>query len=57
MDVELADHIPDGWKLWQTWVEICYEQFGKDYAQREAEMLRADAGRNLGFTRLVARRK
>jgi cyclopropane fatty-acyl-phospholipid synthase-like methyltransferase len=55
--VELADMIPEGWEHWMTWVQVLYTQHGQDYARREAEMLQVDAGRNLGFTRLVARRE
>lgn len=54
MDVELADTIPEGWKHWLRSDEIWARWQGK---QTDAEMLRADAGRNLGFTRMVARRK
>ncbi len=53
VDVELADRIPDGWQHWLTWQGVQEE----DSARREATMLRVDAGRHLGFTRLVARRK
>lgn len=59
--VELADSIPEGWKHWLEWQEICLERQGESHPYREeglreAEMLRVDAGRNLGFTRMVARR-
>ncbi len=55
--VELADMIPDGWEHWMKWMQVLYGRNGQDYARQETEMLRADAGRNLGFTRLVARRE
>lgn len=60
--VETADFLPDGWKDWRLWSEVTLDsgyvpkQF-QDWVPREAEMLRTDAGRNLGFTRVVARRK
>lgn len=54
--VEVADMIPDGWKHWLTWLEIAAEQ-GYPSNRDEIELLRQDAGRNLGFTRVVARRK
>lgn len=57
VDVELADLVPDGWKHWLKWQEVCFEQNQQPYDEHEAAMLRIDAGRNLGFTRLVARRK
>jgi len=52
--VEIADRLPDGWRDWLQWNEVCDEHRGKP--GREAEMLRIDAGELLGFTRLVARR-
>ena len=52
--VELADMIPDGWIHWLTSDSVSAEWQGK---QGDEEMLRVDAGRNLGFTRVVARRK
>lgn len=63
VDVEQSDTVPEGWKQWLHWDEICLEH-GRPTAhdptnavtRREAEMLRADAGAFLGFTRVVARR-
>jgi SAM-dependent methyltransferase len=55
--VELADMIPEGWEHWMKWMKILFLKEGKDYAKREAEMLQKDSGRNLGFTRLVARKE
>ena len=47
------------WKLWLEWNEVC-GQFGQQsvapLVRREAEMLRVDDGRTLGFTRMIARR-
>lgn len=51
--------MPDGWKLWLEWNELCGELGRQDFAplaRREAEMLRVDDGRTFGFTRLVARK-
>jgi cyclopropane fatty-acyl-phospholipid synthase-like methyltransferase len=57
--VTKADRVSEGWRDWLTWQEICVETgtaAGRpDTAQREAEMLRVDGGRHLGFTRLVAK--
>jgi hypothetical protein len=57
--VEIADTLSNGWKLWLEWNEVCV-QFGQkdlvDLVLREAEMLRVDDGRTLGFTRAIARR-
>jgi cyclopropane fatty-acyl-phospholipid synthase-like methyltransferase len=55
--VERADMIPDGWEHWMKWVNVLFDRDHQDYAGREAEMLQLDAGRNLGFARLVARRE
>jgi SAM-dependent methyltransferase len=61
VDVELADLLEDGWRDWLRWDEVCAEvsdnEFVVNGARREAEMLRLDAGRNLGFARVVARRR
>ncbi len=60
VDLEMADTLIDGWKLWLEWNEIC-EQFGPQgrasLARREADMLRVDDGRTFGFIRLIARRR
>jgi len=53
IEVEVADMIPGGWEHWLRWLEVAGEQ-GFPTDAREAEMLRIDAGRNLGFTRVVA---
>lgn len=55
--VELADMIPGGWEHWMKWLEVLFMQDNQDYARQEAEMLQVDAGHNLGFTRMVARRE
>lgn len=54
--VELADMVPGGWEHWLKWMELLFERDGRAYAKQEAAMLQKDAGRNFGFTRLVARR-
>jgi cyclopropane fatty-acyl-phospholipid synthase-like methyltransferase len=54
--VERADLVPDGWQQWLKWQEV-RKQAGYAYDESEAELLRRDAGRNLGFSRVVARRK
>ena len=55
--VELADMIPEGWEHWMKWMQVLFRRNGQDYARREAEMLQIDAGRYLGFSRLVAHRE
>jgi len=56
VEVEQADFIPDGWKHWLTWLEVCLDA-GFPSSPEEIAMLRADTGNTLGFTRLIARRK
>jgi SAM-dependent methyltransferase len=48
-----ADLLPHGWEGWLRWLEVAGE-YGYPTSAREAEMLRTDAGRNLGFTRVAA---
>ena len=49
--------IPEGWDHWLKWMEVLVKRENQDYARQEVEMLQVDAGRNLGFTRMVARRE
>jgi SAM-dependent methyltransferase len=53
--VEIADLVPNGWQHWLTWLDVAADH-GYRSDPREADMLRTDAGRNLGFTRILARR-
>jgi hypothetical protein len=48
-----ADQIPDGWQNWLDWLELCAE-LGYRSDPQEAERVRIDAGRNLGFSRIIA---
>jgi len=51
-----ADWLADGWRHWAAWDELCDEVgAGHDPAGggREAQMLRLDAGRTLGFVRVA----
>lgn len=56
VDVEVADLIPDGWKHWLRWMEVCLDA-GFPSSEEDIVILRADAGQTLGFTRIVARKK
>lgn len=56
VDVEHADSIPNGWKHWLTRLQVCLDG-GFPSAPEEIEMLRADAGRTFGFTRVVAHKR
>jgi SAM-dependent methyltransferase len=61
VDVDVADALEDGWRDWVLWNETCAEASENravvDGAGREAQMVRLDAGRNLAFARVVARRR
>ena len=52
MDIEVADTLPDGWRLWLDWLR----SIAPDNAT-EIRALEADAGRNLGYVRVVGRRR
>jgi cyclopropane fatty-acyl-phospholipid synthase-like methyltransferase len=52
LDVELADHMPDGWRLWLDWLRL----IAPDNAA-EIQALQADAGSHLGYVRAVGRRR
>ena len=55
VDVEVADWLEDGWKYWALWDRLCAQQWGN--TDGDAEMVESDFGRNLGFVRIVARRR
>ncbi len=50
-----ADMLPDGWRQWHLWLEVC-QAAGYPMDPKEMAMLERDAGRNLGFSRVVAQR-
>ena len=54
VEVVSADLVPDGWQHWVRWLEVCRD-FGYPSPPSELDMLQIDAGRNLGFSRVVAR--
>lgn len=56
VDVEVADQLDDGWRLWLRWEEVRLA-LDPDAPGEVAKMLRADAGRHLGFVRAVGRRR
>jgi SAM-dependent methyltransferase len=56
VDVEHAELVSDGWQFWLCWLEVAAAA-GYPTNEPEAAMLRRDAGRHLGFTRVVARRR
>ena len=50
--VQVADMVPTGWEDWLGWLEAC-NLVGRGAAPDEA-MLRADGGKLLGLTRVLA---
>jgi SAM-dependent methyltransferase len=52
VEIEAADTMSDGWKLWSHWHRI-----KSPYNTAEVAAVEADAGRNLSYIRLVARRR
>ena len=52
LDVEKADTMPDGWRRWLDWFRL----IAPDNAT-EVRALEADAGSNLGYIRVVGRRR
>jgi SAM-dependent methyltransferase len=52
MDIELADTLPDGWRLWLDW----HKAVAPDNTA-EINALEADRGDYLGYVRLVGRRQ
>ena len=52
VEIEVADTLPDGWRLWQKW----HEAIAPDN-RVELEALQADGGRYLGYVRVIARKQ
>lgn len=53
-----ADALPEGWELWLRWKEARAQVEGRSPSViSDIEVLKADQGRNMGFIRMVARRK
>jgi len=50
-DIEMADGMEEGWKHWLAWQRWAYPENA-----REINALEADAGRHLGYWRVIARR-
>lgn len=60
VSVECADALADGWSDWLCWFERILPTLApgerRDASAREIELLRRDAGKTLGFARVVAQR-
>jgi SAM-dependent methyltransferase len=52
VEVELADHMPDGWQRWLDWHRV----IAPDNAV-EISAIEADRGEHIGYARCVARRR
>lgn len=52
VDVEVADTMEDGWKTWIAWHETAHPD-----NNLELDTLKADRGENLGYIRMVGRRR
>jgi hypothetical protein len=51
MEIDLADTMPDGWRLWLDWHKVIAAD-----NESEIKALEADRGSYLGYVRLVGRR-
>lgn len=56
VDVELADAMPDGWRLWLDWHRVVAPDNAIEIDAIEIDAIEADAGRTIGYVRAVARR-
>jgi SAM-dependent methyltransferase len=52
VDIELADSMPGGWRLWLEWLRTVAPE-----NRVEIDSIEADGGRHLGFNRVVSRRR
>ncbi|RYZ46340.1 MAG: class I SAM-dependent methyltransferase [Sphingobacteriales bacterium] len=52
VDVELADTMPDGWRLWLAW----HEAIAPDN-KIEIDALKEDSGKYLGYVRVIGRKR
>jgi SAM-dependent methyltransferase len=52
MDIEVADRLPNGWRLWLDWLRLIAPD-----NTTEIRTVETDAGRNLGYVRVVGRRR
>jgi ubiquinone/menaquinone biosynthesis C-methylase UbiE len=52
VDIDIADTMPDGWHFWLDW-----QRTGFPNNTTEIQTVEADRGRNLGYVRVLARRR
>ncbi len=55
VSVTHADLVPEGWRDWQLWLEVCRDG-GYRQDPESLAILQADQGRTIGFSRVVATR-
>src|SRR5262245_37019797 len=48
LEIELADTLPDGWRLWRDWLKVIAPE-----SVTEIQALEADSGSHLGYVRVV----
>ena len=56
MNVELAETMVDGWRMWLQF-EKTIDAYGKKQFPSDVEVLKTDAGRYIALIRMVARRR
>ena len=52
LEIEVADTLADGWRFWLDWLRLIAPE-----NTTEIQAVESDAGRNLGFVRVVGRRR
>jgi SAM-dependent methyltransferase len=52
LDIHVADSLPDGWRFWLDWLRLVAPGNAM-----EIRMLEADSGENIGYVRVVGRRR
>jgi SAM-dependent methyltransferase len=52
VDIDVADTMPDGWRFWLDWLKV----IAPDNAM-EIQALETDAGRHVGYVRMIGRRR
>jgi len=57
VDIEVAEAMPDGWRLWLQWEKALHESSAPKHFPSDVETLQEDGGRYLGFARMIGRRR
>ena len=56
VEIELADSLQNGWQHWLNWEELQIAHGLSSPDNDDAQTVRIDGGKRLGFTRMIARR-